>query len=185
MKAISIEKEHYPFIQKFAEHFTLNGFSNLKKTDLSKASRYQYNVTGVIGELGFWLYRYGTADKLWELMQRKVDVLKPLMLGDNGYDGEITSNGKTRTVDVKSSHVTDKGKIKYLNLIVPEREFHKNMIYVAAFTVGETREKVSEVVLAGWCVNEDIAQRWKYDDAKWAVSVRDLRPMEELEKYIR
>ena len=40
----------------------------------------------------------------------------------------------------------DEEKIEKLNLVVPIREYHQNMIYVGAFTVGPTRKEVKKLV---------------------------------------
>jgi hypothetical protein len=190
MISISINAKYYKFINKYATHFTLNGFSNLSKQDLGKASRKEFQFTGLYSELAFYLHRYGSIDKLEAILDEKVKVLIPLFgtaasRGDGGYDDSITSNGKTRLVDIKGSHCENKERIQYLNLVIPERELHKNMVYVAAFTIGKTREAVDEVLLAGWCITEDITKRWKIDPKKWAVPVSELRDMGELEQYIR
>ena len=54
-----------------------------------------------------------------------------------------------------------------------------------AFAVGKDRSNVDNVILAGWEINECINKRWKYDETKWCVPVKDLRPMEDLNEYIR
>jgi hypothetical protein len=59
------------------------------------------------------------------------------------------------------------------------------MIYVAAFTIGKSRDTANEVILAGWVIESDITKRWNIDPKKWCVPVNDLRDMEELEQYIR
>src|SRR5271166_7087076 len=104
MKTVKIGKEYFPLVEKYATHFTLNGFSNLDKKDLEKASRKSFQFSGLYGEVGYSLYRYGTIDKLQEVLQKKVEILVPLfgtpnVKGDGGYDDHITSNGKTRFVE--------------------------------------------------------------------------------------
>ena len=190
MITIKADKQYDEVINKYANHFTLGGFSNLNKSDLGKASRNSFQKTGLYGEVYWSIYRYGSIDKLVALLDKKVEVLVPLFgtsasRGDGGEDDSITSNGRTRLVDIKTSHCENKERIQYLNLVIPERELHKNMVYVAAFTIGKTREAVDEVVLAGWCVSEDITKRWGVDPKKWCVPTKDLRDMSELEEHIR
>jgi hypothetical protein len=185
MITIDVGQEYYSFVEKYAMHFTLNGYSNLNKTDLGKASRKEFQFTGLYAETGYYIYRYGSIDKLRELLDKKVEILIPAKKGDGGYDDSITKNGKTRFVDIKASHCNDVGRIKYLNLVIPEREYHNNMIYIAAFTIGKSRENVDKVVLAGWAISEEIYKRWSIDPKKFCVPVSDLRDMIELEQYIR
>jgi hypothetical protein len=182
---IKINKEHTNIVHKYGICQTIGGYSNLNKSDLSKASRLEYQYTGIYGELAWHLYRRGNTNTLVSLLEHKFATLRPAGKGDNGFDDSITANGKTRLVDIKTSHVEDIAKIQYLNLVIPQREYHQNMIYVCAFTVGKNRSNVDSVILAGWEINECINKRWKYDSAKWCVPVKDLRQMEELDEYIR
>jgi hypothetical protein len=185
MIEISITEEHKKFIDIYAEKQTIGGFSNLASKDLSKASRNDYQKTGVAGEISWFLFRENKIDRLKEILDFKFKILRPQNKGDNGFDDQITSNGKTRYVDIKTSYTEDEERIKYLNLVIPEREFHQNMIYVCAFTIGESRININKVILAGWAITEDVHKKWKYDAAKWCVPVSDLRDMKELEIYIR
>ena len=185
MITIDVNEEHIKFINKYAEYQTIGGFSNLSKSDLSKASRLNFQKTGVAGELAFYLYRYNSYKKLESILDSKFKNLRPAGKGDGGFDDSLTFNNKTRLIDIKSSHVEDEKKIQYLNLIIPEREFHTNLIYVAAFVVGPNRENPKKVILVGWAINEDVHKRWKYDPNKYCVPVSDLRDMRELEQYIR
>lgn len=185
MISVEIGKKYSDFIERYAEFQTIGGYSNLDKSDLKKASRNDFQRTGVVGEVAFYLHRYGSIDKLKELLDLKFETLRPTKKGDGGFDDSITFNNKTRLVDIKTSHVEHQDKIKFLNLVIPQKEFHPNMIYVCAFSIGPSRKEVNSVILAGWEINECINKRWKYDDSKWCVPVSDLRPMEELEKYIR
>ena len=153
MEVIKITQEHRDFVAEYAPKQTIGGFSNLSKDDLSKATRHDYQITGIMGELAFALYRYGNYDKLKALLDQKYRELRPARKGDNGLDDIITHNSTTRYIDIKSSHVSNIDKIMHLNLVVPEREYHQKMIYVAAFTIGNNRQEVKEVVLAGWPVN--------------------------------
>jgi|ERR1700722_12258205 len=184
MIEIPIKQEHTSFIEEFAEKQTIGGFSNLASDDLKKATRLDFQMTGVAAELGWYLYRYNNFDKLKNLLEHKFQTLRPAKKGDGGFDDSITHNNKTRFVDVKSSHVESEDRIKYLNLVIPPREFHQNMIYVCAFCVGKTRQKVDKVILAGWEINECITKKWKYDPNKYCVPVNELRPMKDLEKYL-
>jgi hypothetical protein len=184
MQTISITPEHYEFVAQYAPKQDIGGFSNLSAHDLNKATRHDYQITGVLGELSWYLFRYGNYNKLQALLDQKHQELRPLHKGDGGLDDIITYNGYTRKIDIKSSHVTDIDKISHLNLVIPEREFHTNMIYVCAFTVGPNRTQVEEVVLAGWCVNEDVHKRWRYDPHKYCVPVPELRKLEVLQKIL-
>lgn len=183
MFEVEIDDKYRGIIEKYANEFNIGGYSNLGKADLSKSSRLGYQFTGLFAELGWRLFRGSSIDDFVSMLEYKVQVCKPNKIGDDGYDDHITHNNFTRKVDVKGTHVTDIDKIQYLNLIIPEREFHKNMIYVGAFTYGSTRENVTKVYLAGWTISECITKRWGYDEKKFCVPVRDLRDINRLKKY--
>ena len=184
MEVIKITQEHRDFVSNYAPGQDIGGFSNLASKDLNKATRLDFQYTGIYGELAWYIYRYGSYDKLKNLLEYKFNVLRPNKKGDNGFDDEVTHNGLTRFIDVKSSHVGDVEKIQRLNLVIPEREYHDHMIYVCAFTAGKSRENVDEVVLAGWCANEHVNKRWFYDPSKYCVPVSDLRKLSALKKIL-
>ena len=183
MKTIVITEEHRKFIDIYADKQTIGGYSNLDKKDLQKFSRNDYQKTGIFGELAWYIHRYESYDKLKNLLDFKFETLRPKNIGDNGFDDSITYNDQVRFIDIKSSFVENENKIQYLNLVVPMREFHRNMIYIAAFTIGKDRRNIDKVILSGWCFNEDIKDRWKYDDKKFCVSVKNLKPIEGLNRY--
>jgi|ERR1700722_1044356 len=185
MKEIKISNEHFKFIENQAPKLDIGGFSNLDRKDLTKASRLDYQYTGLYGELAWYMHRYNSFDKLSNLLDYKFEVCRKNNIGDSGYDDSITHNEKTRFVDIKTTHIDDEKRIKYLNLVIPPRELHEQMIYICAFSIGKDRKNVDKVILAGWEINECITDRWKYDSNKYCVSVPRLRPMKELEKYIR
>lgn len=187
MEVIKISQEHKDFVLKYAPGQDIGGFSNLSSTDLKKSSRLGFQYTGIYGELAWYIYRYGSYGKLAELLDYKFQNLRPNKKGDGGLDDQVTHNGLTRLIDIKSSHVTDIDKLPRLNLVIPEREYHQNMIYVGAFTVGPStsdRLDVTEVVLAGWCANEHVTDRWGIDPDKYAVKVPDLKNLEALKKIL-
>ena len=185
MISINIPSKYNTFIQEYSKKLTLNGFSNLNSNDLSKASRGDFQKTGLFGEIAFKIYKSGDATDLKNLIDKKLEHYNKTGKGDDGFDDSITYKGITRLVDVKTSHTDNENRINTLNLVIPEREKHSNMIYVCAFTIGKTRIDIDKVVLAGWCYTHDIKKRWTIDVNKWAVPVKELRPMSELEKYIR
>jgi hypothetical protein len=184
MNIVSITEEHKKFVDIYADKQTIGGLSNLDKKDLEKFSRNDYQKTGIFGELAWYIHRYGSYDKLKALLDYKFENLRPKNIGDNGFDDSITYKGKTRLIDIKSSFIENENKINYLNLVIPDRELHRNMIYICAFTLGKDRRNVDKVILAGWCYSEDIKDRWNYDNKKWAVPFKKLRPMKELEQFI-
>jgi hypothetical protein len=183
MEIINITKEHQDFVKQYAPNQDIGGFSNLSSSDLNKSSRLGFQYTGIFGELAWYLYRYASLDKLQKLLEYKFAELRPTNTGDGGFDDVVTHNNFTRLIDIKSSHTTLE-KIPSLNLIVPEREYHQKMIYVAAFTLGSTRQDVSQVVLAGWCANEHISQRWFYDPNKYCMPVSKLKNLSSLKKIL-
>lgn len=185
MISISINEEHLKFVESKAPSLDIGGFSNLKKQDLNKASRLDFQFSGLFGELAWYLHRDGNYDRFKAVLDYKFNTCRKKNIGDSGFDDSITNNGKTRLVDIKSTHVEDTARIKYLNLVIPPREFHQNMIYVCAFTVGKDRRNIDRVILSGWEINECITDKWKYDNSKLCVPTSKLRPMEELEQYIR
>lgn len=183
MENIKISKKEKDFVKKYANYQNLGGFSNLSSNDLKKASRYDFQLTGLYGEVAWYLYRYNSYDKLKDLLEYKYINLN-FGKGDGGEDDKITHNGITRLIDIKSSYITNLDKISRLNLIIPEKEFHKNIIYVCAFTIGETRENIDEVYLAGWTPNEDVTQKWFYDPKKYCVKIPNLRNLSSLKKIL-
>lgn len=185
MIEIPISKKHIEFVEQYSPGQDIGGFSNLEKKDLAKASRLDFQKTGIQGELSWYIHRYNSIDKLKDLLDYKFTNLRPANKGDDGFDDSITYNNKTRFVDIKTSYCENVDRIKYLNLVVPQREMHKNMIYVCAFSIGKTRGDVDKVILAGWVIEDDIHRRWAYDSSKWCVPVSELRDMKELDVYIR
>jgi hypothetical protein len=184
---ITITPEHRAFVEKWSPIQTLGGMSNLDPSDLGKSSRLGFQHTGIYGELAWQLFRRGNIDTLQKLLDHKSATLGLGKRGDNGYDDEITHNGKTRLVDIKTSHITDEAQIPKLNLVIPEREYHTDMIYVAAFTIGSSKEdrlNIDKVILAGWCINENVKERWRYDDKKFAVRVPILKPLTSLKQVL-
>lgn len=182
---VTIQEEHLKFVETRAPSLDIGGFSNLKTKDLTKASRLDYQYTGLYGELAWYIHRHGNYDKFKEVLDYKFISCRKNNIGDSGFDDSITHNSKTRLIDIKSTHIEDEGRIKFLNLIIPPREYHNNMIYVCAFTIGKNRRQIDKVILAGWEINECITEKWKYDDSKFCVPVPKLRPMKELDVYIR
>lgn len=182
---VKIEKQHIDLANKYGNYQNIGGYSNLNKFDLSKTSRLAYQFTGIFGEISWHIYRRGNTDTLTKLLEHKFATLRPTRKGDDGYDDELTHNNLTRKVDIKTSHITDQSQIPKLNLVIPEREYHTNMIYVAAFTVGSSKEdrlNIDKVILAGWCINENVKERWRYDDKKFAVRVPNLKPLSILKR---
>ena len=184
MIKINVKNKFNDFLEEYSKKLDLGGFSNLASDDLGKASRKDFQITGILGEIAVSMYRYGNIDQIKINLDEKLKHYYKTGLGDNGRDDIVIYNNKTRFLDVKASHTTSEEKINYLNLIVPQREYHKNMIYVAAFTLGKSRTEIDDVILAGFCFNEDIHKRWQYDNSKWCVPVSELRKMEELDIYI-
>lgn len=188
MEIVTVTDRMSKFVSEQAPRFDLGGFSNLKKADLNKSTRLGFQYTGLYGETAWYMYRYGGFSKLKELLDFKYQNYTDTGKGDDGEDDSILYRGQPRLIDIKSSHITDMTQIKTLNLVIPPRELHENMIYVAAYTIGKDRHdrtQVDKVVLAGWCLNEDIKDRWGYDPAKFAVKTRDLQPMNTLRTVLK
>lgn len=187
MEVIKINQEHRDFVTKYAPGQDIGGFSNLSSADLKKSSRLGFQYTGIYGELAWYIYRYGSYDKLHKLLEYKFETLRPTKQGDGGFDDQITHNGLTRLIDIKTTHIVDEDQVPKLNLVIPEREYHTNMIYVCAFTLGEDkndRKNIEKVILAGWCANENVTNRWRIDPNKYAVNVNDLRNLDVLKKIL-
>jgi hypothetical protein len=187
MEVIEINQEHKDFVAKYAPGQDIGGFSNLSVTDLKKSSRLGFQYTGIYGELAWYLYRYGNYEKLRRLLEHKFETLRPAHQGDGGFDDQITHNGFTRLIDIKTTHIVDEEQIFKLNLVIPEREYHINMIYICAFTIGENKSdrlNVDRVILAGWCANEGVVNRWHIDPNKYAVTVNHLRNLSALKKIL-
>lgn len=185
MIIISIDQEIRDFAAHWAPIDTINGFSNLSSDDLAKATRVEYNYTGLFGEAGWYRWRYGTdgLKKLHSFKEIKAEVWRTERKGDGGEDDRITFRGTPRFLDVKTTHIKSASDAARMNLVVAPGELHPNMVYVAAFAVGPNRQNATEVVLAGWCLNEDLKERFFADPVKFAVKVRKLTPIENLSKH--
>lgn len=186
MIEIKIDDKYKSFLDEYSTKLDIGGRSNLSNSDLAKASRKEYNYTGLYGELIYRLFMYGTADDLPSIIDKKIEHYNATGLGDNGKDDEITYKNYTRIVDIKSSHTENENRIKNLNLIIPSNEYHPNqkMIFVAAFTVGKKRMEVEKAILAGFSYTEDIFRKWKFDKSKFCVEVKELRDMMRLKEKI-
>lgn len=185
MKDILISQDHAKFVEEQAPRLDIGGFSNLASKDLGKATRLDYQYTGLYGELAWYMYRYNDVDRLKNLLDFKFETCRKKNIGDAGHDDRVVHNDKARNLDIKTTYVSEEKKISSLNLVVPPRELHERMIYVCAFAIGESRRNINKVVLTGWCFNEDIHKKWKYDTNKFCVPVADLRKLEDLDKYIK
>lgn len=184
MITVQIDPKYLPLVENYAAKLDLGGRSNLSSSDLGKATRNEFQYTGLFGEIAYRQWLYGHADDLFPLLNDKLAHYEKTSQGDNGRDDEITYNGFTRFVDVKSSHTNDIRRIKNLNLIVPENEFHEKQIYIAAFTLGSSRIKIDQVILAGFCYSEDLWRKWPIDRSKFCVPVTELRDMERLKEKL-
>jgi hypothetical protein len=184
---VPITDEHKATVLKYSPNQDIGGVSRLDPADLAKSSRLGFQHTGIYGELAWNLYRRGNTDELVKMLEHKFATLRPARKGDDGEDDTITHNGKTRKVDIKTSHITDEAQIPKLNLVIPEREYHTDMIYVAAFTIGNSKDdrlNIDRVILAGWIRNEDVKDRWRYDTKKFAVKVPDLKELATLKRIL-
>ncbi|SRR5258706_7899211 len=183
MVKIIITPEIRSLVHEYAPKQTIGGYSNLKRFDINKSTRLDFQYTGLYGEAAWYSYRYNSIQKLKELMDRKNEHFAATRKGDDGFDDQIVFCGEQRLLDIKSTHVDTEEKIAKLNLVIPPRELHPKMIYVAAFTIGTDRQTVQEVMLTGWCRTEDVKDKWHYDRDKFAVKVANLKPTEDLRKY--
>jgi len=184
MLTVKVNEQISSFVKFQAPRFDIGGMSNLGQNDLNKASRLDFQYTGLYGESAWYQQRYGSLTKLSSLLDYKYETFTNTGKGDEGEDDSLIINGEARKVDIKTSHVIDPDRIRSLNLIVPMRELHKDMIYISAFTVGPERTNVEKVLFAGWVFNEDIKDRFHYDESKFAVKVKDLRPISTLLKVL-
>jgi len=183
---INIPAKYNEFIEEYSKKLTLNGFSNMSSEKLAEYSRTDLQCTGLQGEVAYAIYSQGTADHLAKLIDAKYEEYLITKKGDGGIDAQLVMDGKLINIDIKTSHITDEKKIRSLNLIVSENEFHPSQIYVAAFAISPERAKANKVILAGWAWSEQVAKkRWKFDKEKYCVPVRSLQDMMKLERYIR
>lgn len=168
-------------VKEYAPKFDLGGRSNLSALDLAKASREDYQYTGLFGELAWYRHRYGEPGiQKWK---EWADFKLNRGTGDNGEDDNITFRGTARLLDVKTSWAASIERVKQLCCVVAPKELHDNMVYVQAFAIGSERQKINDVVLAGWCLNEDLKEPWYFDKSKFAVRFERLTPPENLTKY--
>lgn len=188
MIVIQVDDEIREFVTRWAPVDTVNGFSNLSKEDLGKATREEYQFTGLYGEAAWYRWRHGAAglQKLNALKEIKTEVWKTEKKGDGGEDDRIAlRDGVERLLDVKTSY-QGKYPLERLNLVVPKKEFHEGTVYVAAFIQGHSRKEIEQVAIAGWCLSDDVKLHlWRYDTAKYGVPVPRLTPIESISKYFR
>lgn len=185
MIVVQVDDELQTLVSEQAPRFNIGGMSNLNSTDLAKADRGDFQYTGLYGEAAWFRHRYG-ADGL-AMLRRQLDFKYENYTntgkGDNGEDDRITFRGTPRFLDVKTTHIKSVSDVARMNLVVAPREMHPNMVYVAAFAVGPNRQNATEVVIAGWCLNEDLKDKFFLDPVKFAMKVPKLTPIENLSKH--
>ena len=182
MEIIKVTDKHREIVNEFAPKQTIGGISRLQSHDLAKASRQDFQYTGIYGEIAWHEFRYGNTDKLIETLKLKFETLRPLRKGDDGIDDLLHFRNITKKIDVKTTHWKD-DEIGRLNLIVPKREYHENTIYVAAYAIGDSRQSPDHIILAGWANNERVIQIWRDDEPdKRCVPVSELRKMNVLKQ---
>src|SRR5665213_991596 len=106
METIIIKQEHKDFVAKYAPNQDVGGFSNLSSSDLQKSSRLGFQHTGIWGEVGFHLFAHNSIEQLGKMLAAKVEHYHKTGQGDGGFDDKITHNGKTRLIDIKTTHIT-------------------------------------------------------------------------------
>lgn len=182
MIEIPVLPEYIAIAEEYAPKQTIGGLTNLNASDIAKASRQDFQYTGIYGEIAHHVVRYSSLTKLKETLDYKYKNLRPARKGDDGIDDLLTFRNITKKIDVKASHWPT-NDISHLNLIVPQREYHENTIYIAAFTIGESRTSPTSIILAGWANNERITKIWRPDEpTKRCIPVSELRPMSSLQK---
>lgn len=191
MKIIQVTDHMKKFVASMAPRDDLGGYSNLNKNDLGKASRLDFQYTGLFGEIAWWTWKYGdvpeTYERLRKLKDRKYDTYVKTGKGDDGEDDTFTLvDGTTLLVDVKTTHTTSLDKVQTLNLVIPPRELHAQSVYVAAFTIASSSQRQSPEAVAfpGWVRTCDVSKRWTIDPKKWAVRVPDLFPFKKLNQFL-
>lgn len=169
--------EYRKIVEEYSIKQTIGGLTNLSNHDISKASRQDFQYTGIYGEIAWHVFRYNNLNKLIDTLDMKYKELRPLRKGDDGIDDILTFRNLSRKVDVKATH-RPSDDIYRLNLIVPKREYHENTIYVAAYTIGPNRQNPNNIILAGWANNERVTKIWRQDEPdKKCVPVSELRDM--------
>ena len=185
MITVQIDPKYLPLVENYAAKLDLGGRSNLSSSDSSARQLVMSsNIRVSLVKSPIVSGYMDTPMIFFHSSMYKLAHYEKTGQGDNGRDDEITYNGFTRFVDVKSSHTNDIRRIKNLNLIVPENEFHEKQIYIAAFTLGSSRIKIDQVILAGFCYSEDLWRKWPIDRSKFCVPVTELRDMERLKKKL-
>lgn len=175
MEIIEITDKHRKVVAEYAPKQTIGGLTNLSSFDIAKATRQDFQYTGIYGEIAWHEFRYGNLEKLIETLDLKFKELRPLRKGDDGIDDLLTFRNVTKKIDIKTTHWKTED-INHLNLIVPKREYHENTIYVAAYTVGGNRQAPDKIILAGWANNERVTKIWRTDEPdKKCVPVSELR----------
>lgn len=177
MEVIQVTEAHKKIVEEYAPKQTIGGLTNLSNHDIAKATRQDFQYTGIYGEIAWHEFRYGKLDHLIETLDMKYKELRPKRKGDDGIDDLLTFRNITKKIDIKATHWKTEN-IDHLNLIVPKREYHENTIYVAAYTIGNSRQDPEKIILAGWANNERVTKIWRADEPdKRCVPVSELREM--------
>lgn len=183
---IAINENHRKLADIFAPQLNKGGHSNVPKKFSKSSSRLEQQYIGLYGEMAWFLYRDGDLDRFKNIMEAKIEIGK----GDNGIDDTITKNNYTRKVDIKATYsislddFNDRIKNENINLLVPEREYRKDTIYVSACSIGKDKRNIENVIIYGWTINEKLNNKWKYSKDIYCVKPNDLFGAEKLKEIL-
>lgn len=175
---IPVHKNTMQIIRKRAGKACIGGKSNIREGRDREESLMEDQITGQLGNYALSKYLFGNPQQY--LLSRYVAEKNP-NVGDGGED-VIGLN-----IDIKATmyRYPNKDMLDY-NLVVRERELHKNWIYI--FALADMIENDSTIVhLIGWATTDMLpskpAKEGIFKDA-YSKPVRELYPLFPMEWMI-
>jgi hypothetical protein len=187
IKSVRAISEHFTLVKRFAKGSEHDGYSNVHADRNERSAKLSEN--SLVGQVGEYAACVVISDfTMYESKQRKQ---LERGIGDGGSD----IPGSTIPIDVKTCNVRRPGAslgfiLNTKHLMVTEKEYSPNMIYVASIVLEAPShsDEEAEVHVLGWCYGRDM--EW----AEWAdrprpglpfgkyrcgfkIKYRDLRPM--------
>lgn len=164
MSLLKVTPQTRKLVEANAQKTCLGGVSRIFQGEERQERLWHDQLTGHLGEAALCKLITGNL----EAYLRRYEVGRREREGDGGWDLEHEG----RKYDVKTSYVTDPiGALKTHHLIVREKEWHPEVIYVLALT------DHTYVKIAGWVKGAFIKQlgdphRFK---GAWAIPARKLQ----------
>jgi hypothetical protein len=178
---VKFDEDEMESIMSNAQKATMYGGSQIRSASSRQATCGDDQIAGQLGELALHKFFYGKDGFKYYQQSRDKRNANPKK-GDGGrdlFDGE-----KHLDADVKCTRLQYGAKAIRYNMVVPEKEFYKDWVYIAAFCgkTDESTDKNDAVILAGWIYASDIEELrdFKTYGKRHYCGVNELRPMSEL-----